>query len=153
MNKSFNPPLSVEQFAAYLDGNFMPDEMKQISSLISENTDLCMLTKTNAAIERTLAGYSDDEMILPEELQTLDFDIPELDSNAMVPIIMPTSNGEVPFETGHLEDGYNTFLINENSDEPDTMNHLNNSWTDDLSVDSSDTDINSDRIMLDNNDF
>lgn len=34
MDKHFNPTVSIEKFAAFLDGNLPENEMQQISSLV-----------------------------------------------------------------------------------------------------------------------
>ena len=40
MHKDFVPPVSIEEFAAYLDGNLTDDGMEYISSVISNNQNL-----------------------------------------------------------------------------------------------------------------
>ena len=40
MNKDFMPPVSIEEFAAYLDGNLSEDGMNRIDALAAMNHDM-----------------------------------------------------------------------------------------------------------------
>lgn len=155
MNKNLKTSLSVEQFAAYLDGNLMPDEMQKISSLVSKETDLRMLLETNVSIERTLAEYSDNDVALPEELRTLDFSVPEFDGGTLGAVNFSPELSENNSLTGeYLEDESNAFLSHDGSEElTDTLNHSDDNLADNLNLNNSDQDADNDHFTFDNNDF
>lgn len=69
---------SVEQFAAFLDGNLSQDEMQQISRLAERNESLHQLLDASDMIESTVSGYTESDLQLPPELVGLDFEIPAL---------------------------------------------------------------------------
>lgn len=72
-------PISIEKFAAFLDGNLAAEEMQGVAALISENDEMQMIVDTNSLIDDTLSTYSANESELPFELQSLDFALPDLD--------------------------------------------------------------------------
>lgn len=70
---------SIEQLAAYLDGNLSQNEMQQLSQLAEHNNMLHQLIDANSMVEDTLASYNDADLELPEEILKQDFEIPDLD--------------------------------------------------------------------------
>jgi hypothetical protein len=76
VDKGFIPPVSVERFAAYLDGNLTPGEMQQMDSLITTDVCMHMLADASAVIDEAVSGYSGRELDLPDELQTSHFKYP-----------------------------------------------------------------------------
>lgn len=55
MHKDFDPQISIEEFAAYLDGNLSDAKMIEISELIANNETLSELVNTNEKIEDNIA--------------------------------------------------------------------------------------------------
>ena len=47
MHKDFVPPVSIEEFAAYLDGNLSENGMNRIDALAAMNHDMEKLMKTS----------------------------------------------------------------------------------------------------------
>jgi len=76
MDKMLQPSISVEKFAAYLDGNLLPEEMANISSAIEQSELLQDIMDASDLADETLANYSEYELALPQELSSLDFEIP-----------------------------------------------------------------------------
>lgn len=72
-------PVSIEKFAAYLDGNLSADEMQEMSALIENNDSMHLLAGANSIVDESLTAYSDNDMQLPIEIQE-DFEIPNLDN-------------------------------------------------------------------------
>lgn len=68
--------LSIEKFAAYLDGNLLPEEMQQISSLIEKDDMMQEVYGASKIVDETLANYTPDDLILPEEITSSDFKLP-----------------------------------------------------------------------------
>lgn len=81
MDSQFISPISIEKFAAYLDGNLSEAEMHSISLLIDGNEDLQEIIDTNDSIEDTY-DYNDfvGEADIPNEIERMDFEIPNLDT-------------------------------------------------------------------------
>lgn len=84
MHKDFVPPISIEEFAAYLDGNLSDDEMQRVSSVIENDEAMQDIAVNNLSIEDALSHREPSEFTLPDELTSLDFEIPQFDdSNSM----------------------------------------------------------------------
>lgn len=84
MHKDFVPPISIEEFAAYLDGNLSDDEMQRVSSVIENDEAMQDIAVNNQSIEVALSNCGSSEFTLPDELTSLDFEIPQFDdSNSM----------------------------------------------------------------------
>lgn len=82
MDKHFNPSISIEKFAAFLDGNLPQDEMQNISSNIEHDEDLKAILDTSNMIDTTLENIPDDVQI-PDEMANLEFDLPNLTDNSV----------------------------------------------------------------------
>lgn len=78
MNDDIMDSISIEKFAAYLDNNLPPSEMHQISSMVENEGMLHDLLKASQLTEETFLNYSDDDLALPEEIASNDFDLPIL---------------------------------------------------------------------------
>lgn len=91
MDKHFNPSISIEKFAAFLDGNLPQDEMQNISSTIEHDEALKTILDTSNMIDTTLENIPDDVQI-PDEIANLEFDLPNLTDNS------------VDFDMFHIED-------------------------------------------------
>lgn len=61
-------PLSIEEFAAYMDGNLSDDEMQRIGSVIENDETMQGVMDSMEQSELTLAEYGQEDMQLPEEL-------------------------------------------------------------------------------------
>lgn len=61
-------PVSIEEFAAYLDGNLTDDEMQRVSSVIDNDDTMQGVMDSMEQSELTLAEYGQEDMQLPEEL-------------------------------------------------------------------------------------
>lgn len=81
MHKDFVPPVSIEEFAAYLDGNLSDDEMQRVSSVIENDGAMQNIADNNQSIEDTLSHFESSEFTLPDELTSLDFEIPQFDDS------------------------------------------------------------------------
>lgn len=82
MDKHFNPSISIEKFAAFLDGNLPQNEMQNISSNIEHDEDLKAILDTSNMIDTTLENIPDDVQI-PDEIANLEFDLPNLTDNSV----------------------------------------------------------------------
>lgn len=81
MDKNFVPPVSIEKFAAYLDGNLSEDEMNRIDTLVSTNPDMEELVAISDEVDEDIQVYMQDEFAYEADMTALedcDFDIPNL---------------------------------------------------------------------------
>lgn len=69
-------PVSIEEFAAYMDGNLSDDEMQRVSSVIDNDEMMQGVMDSMEQSELTLAEYGQEDMQLPEELCREMFHIP-----------------------------------------------------------------------------
>ncbi|MCD8235834.1 MAG: hypothetical protein LUD00_04100 [Prevotellaceae bacterium] len=73
-------PVSIEEFAAYLDGNLSDKEMERISSVVENDDVMQDVMDEMEQSELTFAEYGQEDVLLPEVLEEIDFFIPETDS-------------------------------------------------------------------------
>ncbi len=78
---------SIEQFAAYLDGNLSQSEMQQISQLAEHDGALHQLLDANSVVDNTLAGFTDFDLQLPPEIIGSDFQLPTIPAEGISPLV------------------------------------------------------------------
>jgi len=78
---------SIEQIAAFLDGNLSENEMKQFSQLAENNDVLHQLLDANSVVENTLAGFTDSDLQLPPEIVGSDFELPTIPAEGISPLV------------------------------------------------------------------
>lgn len=88
MDNLFNSGISIEKMAAFLDGNLSESEMQGISSMIDADASLQKFMDANSVIDESISAFSLSDMGLPQELQTLDFELPSLDGNFHGPVTL-----------------------------------------------------------------
>lgn len=74
-------PVSIEEFAAYMDGNLSEDEMQRVGSVIENDETMQGVMDSMEQSELTLAEYGQEDMQLPEEIADGEFDLPETDNH------------------------------------------------------------------------
>ena len=74
-------PVSIEEFAAYMDGNLSDDEMQRVSSVIDNDEMMQGVMDSMEQSELTLAEYGQEDLQLPEEIADGEFDVPETDNH------------------------------------------------------------------------
>ena len=84
MHKDFVSPVSVEEFAAYLDGNLPQEEMHRVSSIVSVDDALHDIATNSLSIDEALLNGGSTLKLVPEVLNSLDFEIPNLDESGLV---------------------------------------------------------------------
>lgn len=83
MNNDFILPISVEKFAAYLDGNLPDDEMSQIDGLISNTPELEELVAVSDSIDQDIHEYLSDDFLYEADTAVFEedsFEIPLIDT-------------------------------------------------------------------------
>ncbi len=141
MDKHFNPSISIEKFAAFLDGNLPQDEMQNISSNIEHDEDLKAILDTSNMIDTTLENIPDDVQI-PDEIANLEFDLPNLTDNS------------VDFNMFHIDDTPDVSTCADDSFYSDTndvsldINDSIDTTSDDINPDNS-SDLDSSPLIFD----
>lgn len=78
---------SIEKFAAFLDGNLTPSEMQQFSNLAERDGALHQLLDASTTIDNTIAGFTDSDLQLPQEIIGSDFELPTIPSESISPLV------------------------------------------------------------------
>lgn len=74
---------SIEQFAAFLDGNMSQSEMQQFSHLAEHDSTLQQLLNVSTVIENTQNSFTDSDLQLPSEISGFDFVLPQIPENGI----------------------------------------------------------------------
>ena len=74
-------PVSIEEFAACLDGNLSDDEMQRIDSVIENDESMQGVMDSMEQSELTLSKYTPDDLHLPEEIVDGELDLPDIDNH------------------------------------------------------------------------
>ena len=81
MDKHILP--SIEQFAAFLDGNLSESEMLQFSQLAEHDNVLHQLLDASSVVDETISNYSDSDLQLPPEIVGSSFSIPTIPTSGI----------------------------------------------------------------------
>ena len=106
-------PVSIEKFAAYLDGNLSESEMNTMESVIENDEAMQDVMDHLELSELTFTEYEQENLQLPEELLDADFEIPLINDEINV------GGGVDPFglvacaAAPVMFDSFNDFIDNE----------------------------------------
>ncbi len=78
MDKTILSSISIEKFAAFLDGNLLQEEMDVISQLAEQENTLHQLLNASSVIDDTIASYTEADLLLPPEITGSSFEIPDI---------------------------------------------------------------------------
>lgn len=78
MDKLFDSNISIERFAAYLDGNLPVKDMQEVSALIDGDNMLKQIVEASDVVDDYRLSINTE---LPLELQSDNFDVPKIFSN------------------------------------------------------------------------
>lgn len=83
MDKLSFLPISIEKFAAYLDGNLAESEMCKVDSLVMSNSNLKEITEISDIIDEDAQYYHQDELAYNYEIGIIDENLvlPNLDES------------------------------------------------------------------------
>ena len=156
MHKDFVPPVSIEEFAAYLDGNLTEDGMNEIASAIHSDDSLQDIMSSCHAIDDTIANYEPLQLTVPDDIYSTDFEIPQIDDNDYLNIgdwgnLDVAACAVAPFQADTMGTEDDSFSIGDHigldEDSSDiTSEHwgtdLSNTMSDDGLIDFDNTDLN-----------
>lgn len=99
-------PVSIEEFAAYLDENLQDDEMQRIESVTENDETMQCIMDSMEQSEITPTEYGQEDLLLSKVLDEMDFFIPEADQiNVLAVKDYSDSN---PFELPQIEEHHYT---------------------------------------------
>lgn len=78
MDKLFNSGISIEEMAAFLDGNLSASDMQKMSSLIEKDDSLKEIVELSDQIDDNLINESSDTFDIPFDIQSTGFQLPEI---------------------------------------------------------------------------
>lgn len=78
MSKFYDENISVERLSAYLDGNLSTNEMQELSTIIKNDSEWVDMMNMIDSVDDGISAYN--ESILPDELLSNDFELPQLES-------------------------------------------------------------------------
>ena len=81
---------SVEQFAAYLDGNLSQSDMQQISQMAEHDSSLHQLLNASTVVDNTIDSFSVSDLQLPVEILGSDFELPTFPTEGFSPLVTLT---------------------------------------------------------------
>jgi len=90
MHKLFNPSVSIEEFAAFLDGNLTPNHMQEIAMDIQDDPMLQKISTMSDSVDDALEQYEIHGIDIPDNIMRDTYEIPE--------IVMPESLDNEPIE-------------------------------------------------------
>lgn len=79
------PSISIEKFAAFLDGNLAQDEMQKIENLVASDDVLQDIFDAKGIIDDSINDNCNQNIQLPFEIDNLSFDLPDVDTSLNSP--------------------------------------------------------------------
>lgn len=73
--------VSIEDFAAFIDGNLSSQDAAKLSAVIRSDNDLSSILKVSQITEETFDGFEENEFDTSEFLSMSDFEIPQIPNN------------------------------------------------------------------------
>lgn len=134
MDNSF----SIEKFAAFLDGNLLPEEMEQISSEVNNDEMMRDILSASKQVDETIDSFTPEDLVLPDELSSYDFEFPLL-SEESVPYVA-TGDCEVAACASPIVDDFGSIegdnISSEVTDtnEDQIIDNSNDSFTSDTNI-------------------
>lgn len=124
MRKDFVPPVSIEKFAAYLDGNLTEEGMNEVASAIHADDSLQDILSSGYMVDEMLSTYDDWNQIVPDDIFTDSFDIPNVEGNLDASDIFPQNEDSIYAETVDVSYNVDDITVTEN----DKINTINSNF-------------------------
>lgn len=81
MHNNLVLPVSVEEFAAYLDGNLSQENMDKVESIIATNDSMHDIALNSQTIDDTMTNIEPLELMIPDDMSSSDFEIPNIEDH------------------------------------------------------------------------
>ena len=121
MHKDFVPTVSIEKFAAYLDGNLTEEGMNEVASAIHSDNSLQDILSSGYMVDETLSTYDDWNQIVQDDIFTDSFDIPNIEENLDTSDIFLQNEDSIYAETVDVSYDVDNITVTEN-DKINTVN-------------------------------
>lgn len=121
MHKDFVPTVSIEKFAAYLDGNLTEEGMNEVASAIHSDDSLQDILSSGYMVDETLSTHDDWNQIVQDDIFTDSFDIPNIEENLDASDIFPQNEDSIYTETVDVSYDVDNITVTEN-DKINTVN-------------------------------
>lgn len=121
MHKDFVPTVSIEKFAAYLDGNLTEEGMNEVASAIHSDDSLQDILSSGYMVDETLSTYDDWNQIVQDDIFTDSFDIPNIEENLDASDIFPQNEDSIYAEIVDVSYDVDNITVTEN-DKINTVN-------------------------------
>jgi len=82
MAKVSTIPVSIEKFAAYLDGNLSIEDTQDMAKLIMNDSSLLDILNVNTNVDNQIHQMTEDGIELPNDIITSDLEFPQIDDVA-----------------------------------------------------------------------
>ena len=111
IDNNFDYPVSVEEFAAYLDGNLSDDDAERVFSIIEQNDIMKDVINSVEMSDSILEEQSDYATEIPDDILNTEFEIPEIGLPA-------SSDYENDIDEGNYKQTENNIAMTKISGEP-----------------------------------
>lgn len=108
MDNNFDIPISIEKFAAYLDGNLPQDENDDIDAIIGGNPDMEALVSMSDVVDEDVQHYINDDFLYEADITALEngeFELPEIpninDNEIILPFLAEPASANTEFAIEH----------------------------------------------------
>lgn len=134
MGKYFEPVLSEEQMAAYLDGMLSTEESNMVEELIDSNPEMEEIQDAIDSVDNTFLYVTNDE--IPIECLADDFSLPDIghgeDDHAIISYDMENDDDTDGFneEYNNQDNVYDTEYQDESSDTENDDSFLEDGYND-----------------------
>lgn len=116
MHKDFVPPVSIEEFAAYLDQNLPDEGMQVIDDIVNQDESLCQLVNISKEIDMAMAEWQQEESFFDTDSQC--FELPQIES------LYTSGNDLWNTAFGGVTDA-DTYFVNDGDSDTDSQFHAN----------------------------
>lgn len=128
IDNNFDYPVSIEEFAAYLDGNLSEEDTERVYSIIEQNDTMqdvmnCIELSDNALEEQSAYGTE-----IPDDILSSEFEIPDVGSS------IPLNNDytDVILNSDDTSMGIAALYENNYDDDNELLNETEDGFNDDI---------------------
>ena len=120
IDNNFDYPVSVEEFAAYLDGNLSEEDAERVYSIIEQNDTMQGVMNCIELSDNALEEQSAYETIIPDDILNSEFEIPDVGFS-------------IPLNNDYTDIILNSALYENNyDDDNELLNETEDAFNDDI---------------------
>ena len=128
IDNNFDYPVSVEEFAAYLDGNLSEEDAERVYSIIEQNDTMQGVMNCIELSDNALEEQSAYETIIPDDILNSEFEIPD------VGFSIPLNNDytDIILNSDDTSLGIAALYENNYDDDNELLNETEDAFNDDI---------------------